>query len=242
MRSSAILFCLVLTLIGISPAVGARSSQQSSPRSAFIIVAFGTSLTEGSAVADERWTDLLRNVLRQRYTDVDIVVINAGIGGSTTRERLLRLQSDVLDRHPDLVIHDFAANDATYEPQRHVKVEEFVRNIEWMHHQIVSKAGAAEIYWPQTPIINEKHIWRSQSLYLKAGGLDQYVAAYRMALAKESHKLHVPFVDMDAIFRRQFREKDADYYLLPDGIHHRKAGSQLVAASLLPAVENVIDK
>lgn len=211
-------------------------------RHSFTIVAFGTSLTEGSQVEEERWTTMLRKMLRQRHPDIDITVINAGIGGSSTRDRLSHLQKDVLDSYPDLVIHDFAVNDANYKPERHVYLDEFAININAMHEQVVSKTGAAEIYWPQTPILSEKHIWWQQPLFVEAGGLDNYAEAYRKCTVKMSRKLHVLFVDMDTIFRNVIKKDGADKYILPDGIHYRKEGNRLIAESLLPLIEKVMKK
>ena len=207
----------------------------------YVIVAFGTSLTEAVQVAqDKRWVDLLQEMLQQKYPDLEITVINAGIGGNTTRDRMARLTKDVLDRYPDLVISDFGANDASYLMDHHVSLDEFARNIRGMHDQIVSKTGAAEIYWPQTPLLSEKHVWREQPIYMKAGGIDKYADAYRKYTFNMCQKLKVQFVDMDAIFRKKIREKGADFYLCADGTHFLEAGNQLVAESLLPFVEKII--
>lgn len=208
----------------------------------YMIVAFGSSLTVGGNIAEEKWTTILQEMLRQKHPDIYITVINAGINGSSTRDRLSHLQNDVLDLHPDLVIQDFAANDANHTPERHVYFDEFIRNIKTMHDQIVLQTSAAEIYWPQTPILNENHSWRQQPLYVEAGGFDKYAGYYRKCTAKVSHELHVPFVNMDAIFRKKFKEKEAAYYLLSDGIHLQKSGNQVVAENLLPVIEKIMKK
>ena len=179
-------------------------------------------------------------MLQEKYPDIDITLVNSGTGGSTTRDRLPLLEKDVLAHHPDLVIADFAANDADYNPDRHVYLDEFSRNIRYMHEQIVQKTGAAEIYWPQTPEMSEKHVWRNQPLYADAGGLDKYDELYRKCTAKVSRELNVPFVDMDAIFRKKIKENGSDFYLCPDGAHHTKAGNQLVAESLFPLVDKFV--
>jgi lysophospholipase L1-like esterase len=208
----------------------------------FTIVAFGTSLTYGSQIEEEKWTTILQKILRERHPQVVITVINAGICGSSTRDRLLRIEKDVLDRHPDLIIQDFGINDANYEPERHVYLDEFEQNIQTMHNQVVSKTGAAEIYWPNTPINSESHVWRNQPLYVEAGGLEKYAEKYRKCAFQMSRKLHVTFVDVEVIFRKKFKEYGMDHYLQPDGIHFLKAGNQLMAESLLPLVEKVMKK
>ncbi len=238
-----LIFSVALTLSifsGYSQTERSQPIQQS--RHSFMIVAFGSSLTAGGNVVEEKWTTMLQEMLHQKHPDIHITVINAGINGSSTRDRLSRLQKDVLDWHPDLVIQDFAANDANYAPERHVYFDEFIQNIKTMHNQIVLQTGAAEIYWPQTPILNENHAWRQQPLYVEAGGFDKYAGLYRKCTAKVSRELHVPFVDMDAIFRKKFKEKGAGFYLLPDGIHFLKSGNQLVAENLLPVIERIMKK
>lgn len=220
----------------------ARNLRIQQPCHPYIIVAFGSSLTAGGNIVEEKWTTILQKILRQKHPDIYITIINAGINGSNTRDRLSHLQKDVLDLHPDLVIQDFAANDANYEPERHVYFDEFIRNIKTMHDQIVLQTGADEIYWPQTPIQNEKHAWRQQPLYVEAGGFDKYAGSYRKCTAKVSRELHVPFVNMDAIFRKKFKEKGAAFYLHSDGIHLLKPGNQLVAENLLPIIERIIKK
>jgi lysophospholipase L1-like esterase len=242
MKSFLLIPTIVLSVLSCFAQLSGSKSVES-VRPSYVIVAFGTSLTETVQVPqNERWTNLLQEMLQQRHPELQITVINSGIGGSTTRERLTRLEKSVLGWHPDLVITDFATNDATFEPKRHVDLDEFASNIKSMHDQIVSKTGAAEIYWPQTPMLSEKHAYRDQPIYKNAGGVDKYVVVYRKLTAKVSHNLHVPYVDMDAIFRKKFRKMGADFYLCQDGVHFLKTGNQLVAESLLPAVEKVIFK
>jgi lysophospholipase L1-like esterase len=240
MKKISVLLSIFLSfLTTIAQLKGSEPVQRVRP--SYVIVAFGTSLTESVQVAqDERWTSLLQEMLRQRHPELEITVINAGISGSTTRERLPRLRKSVLGKHPDLVITDFASNDATYKPERHVSLEEFAINIKLMHSQIISNTGAAEIYWPQTPMVSEKHVYRDQPVYVKAGGIDKYAETYRKCTAKVSRRLRVPFVDMEAIFRKKFKENGADLYICSDGVHFTKAGNQLVAESLLAPVEKII--
>ncbi len=69
------------------------------------IICFGDSLTEGyGAKPGEDYPTVLAKLLGQP-------VINAGISGNTSRQGLERIQSDVLDKDPKLVIVQFGAND-----------------------------------------------------------------------------------------------------------------------------------
>ncbi len=69
------------------------------------IICFGDSLTAGyGAKPGEDYPAVLSNILGQP-------VINAGVSGHTTRQALERLQADVLDNDPKLVIVQFGGND-----------------------------------------------------------------------------------------------------------------------------------
>ncbi|HEY3379029.1 MAG TPA: AMP-binding protein [Armatimonadota bacterium] len=68
------------------------------------IVCFGDSLTECGGT-DGRFSD----ILQQRFPAHTFV--NRGVGGETFVEALVRLQQDVLDERPDVVLIEFGAND-----------------------------------------------------------------------------------------------------------------------------------
>lgn len=69
------------------------------------IICFGDSLTEGyGAKPGEDYPSTLSKLLNQP-------VINAGVSGNTTRQALERLQADVLNKDPRIVIVQFGGND-----------------------------------------------------------------------------------------------------------------------------------
>ena len=69
------------------------------------IICFGDSITYGTgADKGEDYPSLLSDLLRRD-------LINAGVAGDTTREALARLDSDVLELNPYLVIVEFGGND-----------------------------------------------------------------------------------------------------------------------------------
>ncbi|OHA00838.1 MAG: hypothetical protein A3C11_03105 [Candidatus Sungbacteria bacterium RIFCSPHIGHO2_02_FULL_49_12] len=75
------------------------------PRGGENIIAFGDSLTEGTgASAGNDYVSVLARRIGQP-------IINAGVAGDTTELALARLQTDVLDRHPRIVILELGGND-----------------------------------------------------------------------------------------------------------------------------------
>ncbi|MGC2083681.1 MAG: SGNH/GDSL hydrolase family protein [Bradyrhizobium sp.] len=77
-----------------------------------IIVAFGSSSTQGwgSTAPEFTYPNRLAAQLRRQYSAAQISVINAGVGGEDAPEMTKRLQSAVIDQHPDLVIWQVGTN------------------------------------------------------------------------------------------------------------------------------------
>jgi lysophospholipase L1-like esterase len=77
-----------------------------------VIVAFGSSSTAGYGASspDFNYPNRLAGQLHRHYPTADITVINAGIGGEDAPEMIKRLQTSVIDVHPDLVIWQVGTN------------------------------------------------------------------------------------------------------------------------------------
>jgi len=77
-----------------------------------VIVAFGSSSTAGygASTPDFNYPNRLAAQLRRQYPGADITVINAGVGGEDAPEMMKRLQKEVIDVHPDLVIWQVGTN------------------------------------------------------------------------------------------------------------------------------------
>lgn len=77
-----------------------------------VIVAFGSSSTQGHGASspDFSYPNRLAAQLRRHYPTADITVINAGVGGEDAPQMLKRMQTAVIDAHPDLVIWQVGTN------------------------------------------------------------------------------------------------------------------------------------
>jgi len=77
-----------------------------------VIIAFGSSSTQGYGTTSPEFTypNRLAAQLHRHYPGADITVTNAGKGGEDAPEMMKRLQDEVIDRKPDLVIWQVGTN------------------------------------------------------------------------------------------------------------------------------------
>jgi lysophospholipase L1-like esterase len=76
------------------------------------IIAFGSSSTQGygSSAPEFTYPNRLAAQLHRQYPGADIRVVNRGRGGEDAPEMMRRLQTEVIDAHPDLVIWQVGTN------------------------------------------------------------------------------------------------------------------------------------
>jgi acyl-CoA thioesterase-1 len=76
------------------------------------IVAMGSSSTEGTGASTPAmsYPSRLEQELKDRFPDVEIRVVNHGVGGQDVPEEVIRLDRDVMAEHPDLVIWQVGTN------------------------------------------------------------------------------------------------------------------------------------
>ena len=85
-----------------------------STRTEGLIVAIGSSSTEGAMASDmaHSYPAVLQSLLNKELPGTHIAVINRGIGGQDAPEELIRLDADVIAIRPQLVIWQVGANGA----------------------------------------------------------------------------------------------------------------------------------
>jgi lysophospholipase L1-like esterase len=194
------------------------------------IVALGDSITQAAAQSpDEKWCAILERRLNAGGKACSI--INAGVGGNTSREGLARFEKDVLANHPDLVLIEFGGNDATYEPARRVELNEFTENLGKMVDGL-TRISARPVLLTFPPIIDDWHACGKIEFFKKWNGLDRCVEEYRQATREFARKRNLPLADIDLKFRKAFRTQEIGTLILKDGVHLTDEGNELVARTL----------
>jgi len=97
-----------------------------------IIAALGDSLTQGW-MARKGYLDFIGEMLRDKYPDSKINIINRGIPGDTAEGGLCRVHEHVINYNPNMVFIQFALNDAFSgeSPERYKNnIRAIIENIE----------------------------------------------------------------------------------------------------------------
>ncbi|WP_171016750.1 GDSL-type esterase/lipase family protein [Pseudalkalibacillus caeni] len=94
------------------------------------LVCFGDNITAGEC----DWDGGLRLTSRIREEMEDWIVINAGTEAGTTRDGVMRFQSDVMSYKPDLVTIFFGGNDAS--ENAGIELSEYEKNLTYMIRNI----------------------------------------------------------------------------------------------------------
>lgn len=190
------------------------------------VVMFGDSITAGN------WPALVAERLQRGTTNRRIRVINAGVGGNTSREGLARINQDVLAYKPDVVTVEFGGNDATDQLDRHVDLKEFEENLATIVQKILVVNPHAVVVMMTFPtVIDSRHVKGSL-----AGSLDKYVEHYREAVRRFAKHQGLPLVDMDAVIRPQ-----ADTFIQGDGVHLTAEGNEAIAQATVPVIHTALN-
>jgi lysophospholipase L1-like esterase len=195
------------------------------------IVAFGDSIVAGSALpaGARNWTD----ILSEKY---GTAIINAGIGGNTSFQGLLRVWDDVLVHKPDYVIINFGVNDSMPDHPFRQSVWEFRYNLYEMI-RLTREAGAKPILMTPNPILEgdgDLYLYsrHDAALFEEYGGAQTLIDRYIDVIHDVARVTGTPLADVNAAY------KDKDLYEMlitmknfnsTDGVHPGPDGVVLYA-------------
>jgi lysophospholipase L1-like esterase len=96
------------------------------------VAAIGGSITAGGENTKDpnrRYIQQLSKWFETAFAGVNVRFINAGIGATDSAYGALRVKRDVLDRHPDLVVVEYAVNDSATLPGQRDSYEGVLRQL-----------------------------------------------------------------------------------------------------------------
>ncbi len=202
-------------------------------RNQWTVVGFGDSITEaqtGIEHDEDRYLEVLHHLLSERFPETIFQVVNAGVGGNSTREAMQRLERDVLTYAPDWVLLELGGNNHDFRnPSRVVPLTELQTALEQIRTKLPPPIGLAIVTFP--PILDDLHCYTPLHLpELEAlGGLDRAMEPHRAATRRFAWKYGLPLIDLDAEIRRRSVGEGRLAYTQPDGVHLNIAGNRLLA-------------
>jgi lysophospholipase L1-like esterase len=194
-----------------------------------VIVAFGSSSTAGyGATSPEfNYPNRLSAQLHRQYPSADITVVNRGKGGDDAPEMMKRLQAEVLDMKPDLVIWQVGTNAVL----RNLDPAETARQVEDGVARIQAAGADIVLVDPQySPKITE----RAES-----------ASAMVRLLGKVAQLRHIGIFPRFEVMR-EWHEQQAlpiDSFVIADGLHMNDWGyacfAQLLGDDIIKSVGQI---
>jgi len=192
------------------------------------IIFFGDSITQ-QGVKPGGYVNLIKKALDSSKYEV----IGAGIGGNKIYDLYLRLEDDVLNKKPDVVVIYIGVNDVWHKQTSHTgtDLDKFVKFYQALINKI--QGGNAKVILCTPAVIGEKKGGKNE--------MDAELDKFSDAIRELAQKNKLPLVDL----RSQFVTYDltnnpedlAKGILTVDGVHLNPKGNQAVADVLLPLLK-----
>jgi len=237
-------------------AAAAAPAGQLAADSTLRIVALGDSTTataqDWAPEIREVYADCLPRALAAR--GIKAVVINAGIGDTTTRDAVARLDRDVRRHRPDLVVVQFGINDSWIDvdegkSQPRLTRAEYRKNLRAIIRR-ERQDGASVVLmtpnsmrWKDPFYINAFREHPGLLDVSDARGIDKLLETYAQDARDVARSESVPLVDVFRAFEDYGAApgRSIDEILLAsDGIHPNQAGQALVCKLLASRITDVV--
>lgn len=192
------------------------------------IIFFGDSITQ-QGISKNGYVSLIKKSLDSTQYDV----IGAGIGGNKIYDLYLRLEEDVLDKKPDLVVIYVGINDVWHKQSSHTGTDypKFLKFYQALINKIQGVGSKVVLCTPS--VIGEKKDGNND--------LDEELNKYAAGIRELAAKNNLPLCDLRKAFtayeatnNTEDKEKGI---LTNDRVHLNEAGNKLVADQLLPLVK-----
>jgi len=192
------------------------------------IIFFGDSITQ-QGVSKNGYVTLIKKSLDSTRYDV----IGAGIGGNKVYDLYLRLEDDVLNKKPDLVVIYVGINDVWHKQTSHTGTD-YDKYFKFYQALINKIQGAGSKVVLCTPsVVGEKKDGTNE--------LDADLNKYAQGIRNLAAKNNLPLCDLRKVFTEYEAQNNAEDkekgILTTDRVHLNEQGNKLVADQLLPLVK-----
>ena len=203
---------ILLGWLGLASAVGiacdAAPAQSQAAKAPLRIAFLGDSITDGYT-----YPQLVRDSLA-KSRKIDVLAINAGIGGDTMPGMEARLERDVLDHHPDLVTISAGANDAA-------------RGVTAQDYEKAMRAAVDAILARNIKVILLAPVWWPHK---SPNRMDQYEQVIRRIAAEKK----LPVAEVTRCMSADAAAGHPQH--AADGVHPNYTGQRRIARAVLDAL------
>ena len=194
------------------------------------VVFLGDSITQAGAQKGG-YVDLFRQAIAEEFGKDGVVVIGAGISGNKVPDCQKRLQKDVLEKKPTLVVIYIGINDVWHSTSNNgTPKDKFEAGLREMIQKIAEVGAKVVLCTPS--VIGEKPDG--------SNSLDQMLEEYAEISRKVAKETKVELLDLRKLFIERLKSINPDNkphsILTTDGVHLNAAGNTFVAASMLNAL------
>ncbi|TDQ06555.1 SGNH/GDSL hydrolase family protein [Pedobacter metabolipauper] len=192
------------------------------------IIFFGDSITQ-AGVKQGGYVNLIKKSLDSTKYEV----IGAGIGGNKVYDLYLRMEEDVLNKKPDLVVIYIGVNDVWHKlsSKTGTDYDKFIKFYQALINKI--QANGAKVVLCTPAVIGEKKN--------NANEMDADLDKYSDAIRDLATTNNLPLCDLRNIFKTYSAENNPDDaekgILTTDKVHLNAKGNQILAEKLLPLVQ-----
>ncbi|SER09998.1 SGNH/GDSL hydrolase family protein [Pedobacter rhizosphaerae] len=192
------------------------------------IIFFGDSITQ-QGVSKNGYVTLIKKALDSTRYDI----IGAGIGGNKVYDLYLRLEDDVLNKKPDLVVIYVGINDVWHKQTSHTGTD-YDKYFKFYQALINKIQGAGSKVVVCTPsVVGEKKDGTNE--------LDADLNKYAQGIRNLATKNNLPLCDLRKVFAEYEAQNNTEGkekgVLTTDRVHLNEQGNKLVADQLLPLVK-----
>jgi isoamyl acetate esterase len=222
MRKSGVPFWLAVSILLML--MSASSVNQKKNR----IVFFGDSITE-AGVKPGGYIDVMNGMLASQKLESNYDLIGSGIGGNKIYDLYLRMESDVLEKKPNIVVIFVGVNDVWHKQSKGTGTD--ADKFEKFYDAIITrfKKENIRVVLCTPAVIGEKTDFSNQL----DGDLNSYAGIIR-SLAKKNN---LPLIDLRKAFLEYNLRNNPDNkeqgILTTDRVHLNDAGNKLVAEEML---------
>lgn len=209
----------------------AHAAEKAAPlKSGDRIVFFGDSITQQGA-QPKGYVTLARQMLKRRAPDLQCEVIGAGIGGNKVPDLERRLDKDVLDKNPTVVVIYIGINDVWHSLRDNgTPRDAYETGLRSLIDRIHAKGARVLLCTPS--VIGEKAPGDNP--------LDGLLEEYAGITRKVAHQTGVQLLDLHQAFlgnlKNSNKENAEKGILTTDGVHLNDAGNRFVANQMLTAL------